>query len=513
MKKTGAVQGLRSLADKIHPNGYAPLTTSESKGLLTALTSSFRKHLDAAHPTTIDDGRKNSSKATGLSPDVNINSIHSSAIFAQKHMASVLTNPLLVRGAKSYGSAKVELQKDSYRDPIQLLEDYDREGAASVRIAQLCMETLKKKYDSVPDARKPKLLEEIQPGRRVLMWLLERGMYQTDFSSNLPFVDLLVFFLAREGREDNIWKWLKLDVQIPDSTEGAPWDTQVSVKKRMLYKYRWRGCVLDSLVQAQVDVPWLADSSGKLHIIRASHLNSALNTLVTALELRTSSTDVDPHPENWHHLAWLPLAKTSSFLVRLLTRRLRSSNPRGDVELQKGDILDPQLYDKLIEYVSFTFDFDNKDLRRGKGAQVQEFFKMMRAATLHLTHPTRPSADPMLKMFTWSCQTTPRSVLRSLKSTWPSQRMCVIYTILRSSSALMSLKPKADARTSSGQGRGSHYIFPSSHTTTIPSSASPRERERLRLHLLKTTKLAIHCFPVLRDLFLESRHVHYTRYK
>lgn len=398
MKKTGAVQGLRSLADKIHPNGYAPLTNSESKGLLTALTSSFRKHLDAAHPTTIDDGRKNSSKATGLSPDVNINSIHSSAIFAQKHMASVLTNPLLVRGAKSYGSAKVELQKDSHSDPIQLLEDYDREGAASVRIAQLCMETLKKKYDSVPDARKPKLLEEIQPGRRVLMWLLERGMYQTDFSSNLPFVDLLVFFLAREGREDNIWKWLKLDVQIPDSTEGAPWDTQVSVKKRMLYKYRWRGCVLDSLVQAQVDVPWLADSSGKLHIIRASHLNSALNTLVTALELRTSSMDVDPHPENWHHQAWLPLAKTSSFLVRLLTRRLRSSNPRGDVELQKGDILDPQLYDKLIEYVSFTFDFDNKDLRRGKAAQVQEFFKMMRAATLHLTHPTRPSADPMLKM-------------------------------------------------------------------------------------------------------------------
>lgn len=397
MKKTGVVQGLKSLADKIHPNGNAPLTTNESKRLLTALTSSFRRHLDAAYPISIEDDRKKRSEANVQPAQVNNSGIYSSAVFAQKHMASVLTNPLLVRGAKGYGSAKVELQKNPYRDPIELLEEYEREGAASVRVAELCMENVKKEYDAVPEARKTQLLEELQPGRRVFIWLLESGKYSSaDYADNVQFIELLTFFLVRQGCEEKIWQWLKLDVQAPDSPEGPPKNTHQSVTRRMLYKYRWRGRLLVQFMSTQIGVPWRADHSGKAYMLRATSLESALDTFFTALDLHTSALAAGHRPEQWHHLAWLPLGAAATYLVKLLTRRLRTSNARGgDVELQKGDTLNAQLFNKLIDSVPLAFEVGAS---AKEGIEPRQSYKMTDAATLHLIHPIKPSADPMLKI-------------------------------------------------------------------------------------------------------------------
>ena len=312
-------------------------------------------------------------------------------------MASVLTNPLLVRGAKGYGSAKVELQRNPYRDPIELLEEYEREGAASVRVAELCMENVKKEYDSVPDARKPKLLEELQPGRRVFIWLLESGKYASaDYADNVQFIELLVFFLVREGREDNIWHWLKLDVQAPDAPEGAPKTAQVSGYKTMLYKYRWRGRVLAALVCNQADVPWRPGTAERSHTLLAKNLHSAMSTFFTALALHISGVNGAKKPEQWHHLGWMPLGQSASFLVKLLTRRMRVHNPHGgDVELQKGDSIDPQLFDKLVESVPFAFEMG---IRHTNLEEPRASYRMIDAAALHIVHPTKPSADPMLRI-------------------------------------------------------------------------------------------------------------------
>ncbi|KAI5360594.1 hypothetical protein Slin15195_G085130 [Septoria linicola] len=392
MKKTGVVQGLKSLADKIHPNGSAPLTANESKRLLTALTSSFRRHLDAAHPSTVEVEKKKRAQQHGP-PHINVSGIHSSAAFAQKHMASVLTNPLLMKGGKDYGSAKVELAKNPHKDPIELLEQYEKEGVATVRIAELCLENVRKEYDTVPEARKSKLLEELQPGRRVFLWLLQSGQYMhRSCVDNVPFLELLVHFLLREGRQKELWQWLKLDFQAPDPPEGAPRNTTYSYKKRMVHYYRWRGRLLASMVQNVMNISW-QPLPGKTQVLRAGNLHSAIGIIADAVNLQ-KSVSMKGEPKDWPHLAWIPLGHTITYVVKLLTRRLQPYNDRGDVKLKDGDRIDPARYDELIAYAPLGFDVAVHELARTD--KWRDTWMRIDAANLHLHHPSSPSAEPLL---------------------------------------------------------------------------------------------------------------------
>ena len=91
MQSAARKRALSTLAAKIHPQ--LPLSPRESQQLLNLLTTSFRAHLDRAHPqpeTPQDShagnrsGRRNSSPAR----------VASSYVLATRHMDSILTNPL-----------------------------------------------------------------------------------------------------------------------------------------------------------------------------------------------------------------------------------------------------------------------------------------------------------------------------------------------------------------------------------------------------------------------------------
>lgn len=384
MKKTGVVLGLKNIIDKIHPSGNAPLTTSESKRLLTALTSSFRKHLDAVHPSAVAEDSKTRPELNAGFPNVSHKSMHSSAALAQKHMASVLTNPLMVKGGKDFGTAKVELQRNPHRDPIALLEEYDQEGAATVRIAELCLDHVKKDYDTARDTQKPKLLDELQPGRRVFLWLLRSNLYTSEsYADNVRFLENLVFFLLHEGREENIWQWIKLDVKASDSLQGPPPGVTRSPRKERLYRYRWRGRLLSAMLRVKLGVTWDFAPAGVIQQLRPNALNAAIDTYITATELLP-------------HLTCLPLGSASTYLTKLLTRRLRTVNPRGDVELAPGDKIDGERYDKLIEAMSLAYTSSESPTDPEK-RKFPEAFTQIDAGNLLLLHPYKPSASLHLK--------------------------------------------------------------------------------------------------------------------
>ncbi|KAF2210646.1 hypothetical protein CERZMDRAFT_85961 [Cercospora zeae-maydis SCOH1-5] len=406
MKKTGML-GLRNFIHKIHSTGDMPLTTPESKRLLNAITSSFRRQLDAAHPPTVADVTEERPERSNGHPNVCHNGMHSAAALTHKHITSVLTHPLMVNGGKGFDTAKVQLQRKPRKDPIALLEEYHRKGVATIRIAELCLDHVKKAYDTAPDARKPILLDGIQPGRRVLLWLLRSNLNQSEsFADNGRFLDTLVFFLLHERREENIWQLIKLDGKAPDSLEGLPDSVARSRWQEMLYSHQWRGRLLSAMVQGQIGVSIDSAPSGCIQQLRAHGLSAAIDTFVAATKLLPQMI--------------LPLEGASRFLTTLLTRRLRTVSPAGDVELAPGEKIDGERYDKLLESLPLAYPV-------GAGSQGNMSAEMMQVsvAGLALLHPTRPSALPFV---------------RSLRTSFPDDRSHTVPSLL------VGLKENSDFR-------------------------------------------------------------------
>lgn len=202
--KVSSVARWKSFIDKLHPQ--LPLTTKESQRLLTALTSSFRRHLDEAHPTpSAEEERKAKVGEVGVAKP-QTRTWHSSASHADKHLASVLTNPLFVKGGKrlDYASAKVALARDPSKDPIELLEEYQQQHAATVPIATMCLQSFMASLKVLTPKEKLARIQEIEPGRRTFVWLLQSGFHNTIHTAdNLDLQDLLTHLLVKEGRENS----------------------------------------------------------------------------------------------------------------------------------------------------------------------------------------------------------------------------------------------------------------------------------------------------------------------
>ncbi|KAK4495670.1 hypothetical protein PRZ48_012938 [Zasmidium cellare] len=356
--KVSNVLGWKSFIDKLHPQ--LPLTTKESQRLLTALTSSFRKHLDEAHPPpSVEDERKSRPVDGVAKPQTR--TWHSSASHADKHLASVLTNPLLAKGGKrlDYTSAKIELTKDPSKDPIQLLEEYHQQHAATVPIATFCLETVKARLDALEPEKQTELIQDLQPGRRTFLWLLQSGLDDSSsYVNDVAFTGLMVSFLVREGRENNIWEWIRIDAQLAGD---VPLTTAArSRHKPMLHAYRWRGRLLRCLVQAK-----LGTEPGDRVKAGTIQLHEAIDTFLKACEIKDSA------PPR-HHLRWLPLGQAWVPLLREL--RNNRFDARRDV--------DPDRMDRLISYMPLLYN--------NAGPPI---FLKHETAILHLIHPRKPSVD------------------------------------------------------------------------------------------------------------------------
>ena len=147
MKASAVVQGFKDLASRLH--GQLPLTPRESQRLLTALTGSFRKHLDEVHPLRASENGRPTTSGTLSKKPSDGHDLHSSAfLLADKHMASVLTNPLLARNAvpkkPELDAVTAAAELEAGADPLELLERYEKKSCATFEVAQICVSALQR---------------------------------------------------------------------------------------------------------------------------------------------------------------------------------------------------------------------------------------------------------------------------------------------------------------------------------------------------------------------------------
>jgi len=348
MKGSLAVQGIKSLVSQLHPQ--LPLHPRESNRLFNALTSSFRQHLDEVHPRKAGEDGVQEPGPDGK-PKSPKPAFHSSATFADRHLQSVLTNPLLAQPSKAdrdFANAKADLQKDSSKDPITLLEEYHQAGAATIPIAALCLQTLQDTVKNLPTDLRMKRIQSHGAGRRTLLWLWRSSLYKIDAFTNSPnFMDPWAYFMIMEDLEEYLWEWLRLDTAGKDVQA-----TQGSRSRRTVFpEHRWKGRLLRSMVEAKLKAPFTEKRSA----------DAALNTFFKACDMKLNSQATE-------HLRTFPLAAAGTAIHRRLV-----TNPERYIRTS------PDHYDQFLTSI--------QSWSSGSIAELE-------IASLRLWHPRRPTGQP-----------------------------------------------------------------------------------------------------------------------
>ncbi|TKA49449.1 hypothetical protein B0A54_00115 [Friedmanniomyces endolithicus] len=365
---------------KLHPQ--LPLSPKESQRLLTALTGSFRRHLDEIHPPTTPNGKPKLGAVSVLTASPH--AIHSSTISADKHLASVLTSPLLTRRQanvstpdENLANAKAELLMNPAKVPVEVLEEYNAKGAATIPIAQLCLHKFEDSLVGLPIDEQREAVAKAEPGRRTLLWLWRSELYRTDtFIHAGFFMHLLTFALMREGLDKYLWEWLCLDSGYvrgncfsgeaahqqynKQNNEQHPIDSSESYIRKMHHNARWKGYILQSMALNKIKPAYGQKAS----------IDDALEVFFYASNLREQSISAGTH------MRWLPMYPITKLLMGVLTRK---RHLYGAVKTENYE-----------------------EFRRSRNlyspAVGEDAVAAFDGALLDLHHPEQPSARPMLKL-------------------------------------------------------------------------------------------------------------------
>ncbi|KAG9192912.1 hypothetical protein G6011_11646 [Alternaria panax] len=338
MQSSAGKRVLSTLASKIHPQ--LPLSPRESQQLLNLLTSSFRTHLDHAHPLapsesspkkptrelTIGNGRRSSS------PNRQTSSYDS----ATQHIDSILNNPLLAVKPRRRGSGPAAV--DIMRDPMTWFLDEIAAGSATLPKAAICLEVLEKTTNASP----PRLENGRSPATVLAEWLqtsnLENSKQFLDMSvksgRRSQFLDRLVSLLSAEGETTALWRWF-----IRPNEQRAK-DTGLDVAQIALFRQQ----LLAKMVV------FTADNKG---------ITSAMNNFMQAFRLVENAG---------YEAAYGVLRAAGGHLVNLIM-----SSPDHSIA--------PALYQKFLLSSSHWF---------GDWSRAVQ-------AMLSLHHPTERSANPGLQ--------------------------------------------------------------------------------------------------------------------
>jgi hypothetical protein len=255
MKASAVTQSFKALASKI--NNQAPLGQKESNRLLTALTSSFRKHLDEVHPSKpYDDGKR--STVGVASQNTDRHDMHSSAVLADKHMASLLTNPLLVKNAKPVQEVKPEvnaqkaaIELENGANPFDLLEDYHAKGRATIEVAVCVMRHFRLSIKGLSYEDQIQKVQSEEAGSRVLSWLVNsQAMHSKAYVDNNQMQDGLVWLLMFEGHEEVLWQWLDSDLELPQPTKVVARSSRAVPGGSM-----WKSRILYAMIMTKLGGP------------------------------------------------------------------------------------------------------------------------------------------------------------------------------------------------------------------------------------------------------------------
>lgn len=250
--------------------------------------------------------------------------MHSSAFLADKHMASVLTNPLLSKGAVpkkpelDVSTAKSELQKGA--DPLDLLERYEQKGFATLDVAYECVSSFRNKLSDLSYPDQVAKIQEHEAGKRSLQWLWRSEMFRsTDFIDKPAFLNSMVWLVMHEGLEDFLWQWLEMDMKFAERRSGHE---ITSEHKKNYLAYAWKGTLLGSMIDSALGIPHNQNRSA----------DAAIEIYCRAMDLKRSASKSTEAT----HLKYLPLVPA---LVALTKRICRLGMPSLGTSLHAHDRL------------------------------------------------------------------------------------------------------------------------------------------------------------------------------
>ena len=366
MKGSAVSQSFRVLASKI--NNQAPLGQRESNRLLNALTSSFRKHLDEVHPSRLHDDSKRSDVKDG-SGVTHRHAFPSSITLADQHMASVLTNPLLVKAARPQAHPKPELDartaaaelKDG-ANPFELLEKYHAKGFATVDVALSCMKAFRRSIKGLTYQEQVGKVQEQEAGKRLLIWLWNSDVLLSQaFADSLQIQDGLVWLVMMEGHDDFLWNWLDSDLELPQS---------LMVKGHQDSRnngHFWKSRIIYAMVMTNLGPPHKGARSA----------DAALEVYFRAVQ----------------HVQQRKNAGVRDRMVLVARARLALEKALTHGSEHHYSNTNPALYDKFVKI------YANHQLSHTYSAQKYAMDEFHRAQ-LDLWHPTRPSADTWYDIMT-----------------------------------------------------------------------------------------------------------------
>lgn len=358
MKGSAVAQSFKALASKI--NNQVPLGPRESNRLLTALTSSFRKHLDEVHPShSHDDGKQPTVSAGHSQPDRH--ALHSAAVLADKHMASVLTNSLLVKNPKPKKEVKPEFDEATAAaelkngaNPWDLLDSYHAKGCATIAVALACMQHFRTSIKELSHDDQVAKIKDQEAGTRVLHWLWNSDLLRSQaYVDNVRMQDGVVWLAMMEGHEEFLWEWLDSDLELPRPKwlEGT--------RKHTSGGHIWKSRILYAMVMTKLGSPHR----------EARSADAALNLYFRAVER-----------------IYRKNASVKDKMVLTSKARLALDNALTHGYIYHYHETDPFLYDRFVHIYS------NHELTRSFNATKYAFDELHRAE-LDLWHPIHPNAN------------------------------------------------------------------------------------------------------------------------
>ncbi|KAK6441447.1 hypothetical protein LTR95_002328 [Oleoguttula sp. CCFEE 5521] len=388
MKGSLAAQGWKALAAKLH--GQLPLSPKESQRLLTALTSSFRKHLDDNHPAQAQDADVKRQHSSSPLPKIDKQTLHSSATLADSHLASILTGPLLAGKSVSNTEshlrwAKIEVKGGA--SPIDALESAQTRGFCSQQLAVFCFRSYLESKAKLSRADRVSQFKTDRVGSRALKWLWSSTSCKDPlYMDDHWFWESLVPLVMEEGKEELLWESLQLDhrVAIKAGTAKA-----THIERINMLPYLWKGRMLQAMVTQALE---FERNSGDA---------------VPALEiyLRAAAMKSKGYRER-NHMAWMPTEIAKLPLYRVL-------RGVGGGEGYRRDNADAQLLFKLM--LRCFSDGDVK-LRRYVLAipAGQLYFYLVRGAALSRLRGQERAAQFLLGVVRENCPQTDSQIERQL---------------------------------------------------------------------------------------------------
>lgn len=206
MQPVAGRRALGYIASKLHPR--APLTPRESAQLLTLLTTSFRAHLDKAHPVAEAESDRHGASKKSLPPASRrrARSVPPAHVSLSEHIDSILSSPLFTTppGRRASDASKADAQS-ALRDPLGWFLGQVALGAADLAKAESCVHMLK--TDAGASNRKTYRLNSAS---RIANWLQSSGPNTwSQFMSYRPekLLSPLTQLLLREGDNAIAWNW------------------------------------------------------------------------------------------------------------------------------------------------------------------------------------------------------------------------------------------------------------------------------------------------------------------